>query len=124
MKSDVCSEPLKAGNCRAALYRYGFDKTKNQCVLFIFGGCEANGNNFHTLKDCLEACKPSCLQPLKTGRCRAGIPRFGFSSEENKCVQFIYGGCDANENNFPTLEECQTQCEVKEDQPKLIYDHN
>jgi hypothetical protein len=26
------------------------------------------------------------------------------------CVEFVYGGCDGNENNFETFEECATTC--------------
>ncbi|XP_051172898.1 PI-stichotoxin-Hcr2i-like isoform X2 [Leptopilina boulardi] len=122
-ENSVCSEPMKTGVCKAAFYRYAYDKTEDRCIQFIYGGCQGNGNNFDTLNECLKACKPTCLQSLQTGKCRGSIPRFGFSSEENKCVQFIYGGCDANENNFPTLKECQSQCEVEDKAPKIVLDN-
>ena len=49
-----------------------------------------------------------CSLPSETGPCRAGIPRFYFSGDE--CKEFLYGGCEGNENNFKSLEECQQKC--------------
>ena len=40
----------------------------------------------------------TCQQPLVTGPCRALFYRWG--SRNGECVQFIYGGCDGNDNNF------------------------
>ena len=41
---------------------------------------------------------------------RALIPRYYFNSESQRCEQFNYGGCEGNENNFQSLEECRTVC--------------
>lgn len=38
------------------------------------------------------------------------MPRFYFNTDSNKCEHFIYGGCDANENNFNTEDECKAAC--------------
>ena len=40
----------------------------------------------------------TCQQPLVTGPCRADMPRWG--SKDGECVQFTYGGCGGNNNNF------------------------
>ena len=33
-----------------------------------------------------------------------------FDNEEKKCKEFSYGGCGGNENNFNSVEECETSC--------------
>lgn len=38
------------------------------------------------------------------------LPRWTFDSVQQECVEFIYGGCDGNENNFKTRKECQDNC--------------
>jgi len=39
------------------------------------------------------------------------MPRFYFDSQAGSCLQFFYGGCQGNGNNFRTLEECQEACD-------------
>jgi len=51
-----------------------------------------------------------CSLPLVTGPCDAYIPSFGFSPADGHCVQFIYGGCEGNDNRFSTLAECEAKC--------------
>nr|P81902.1 RecName: Full=Trypsin inhibitor; AltName: Full=Cocoon shell-associated trypsin inhibitor; Short=CSTI [Bombyx mori] len=53
---------------------------------------------------------PDCLLPIKTGPCKGSFPRYAYDSSEDKCVEFIYGGCQANANNFETIEECEAAC--------------
>jgi hypothetical protein len=43
------------------------------------------------------------------GLCNAAIPRYYFDKEEQKCKEFIWGGCDGTVP-FETLEECRA-CE-------------
>ncbi|XP_013413857.1 putative Kunitz-type serine protease inhibitor [Lingula anatina] len=57
-----------------------------------------------------ETPKDVCSEPKVIGRCRMSIPRFYFNAETNACESFTYGGCDANGNNFLTLEDCQNAC--------------
>uniref|UniRef100_A0A915HQ25 BPTI/Kunitz inhibitor domain-containing protein n=1 Tax=Romanomermis culicivorax TaxID=13658 RepID=A0A915HQ25_ROMCU len=51
-----------------------------------------------------------CSQPRQTGPCRASFPRFYYNSTEKQCRKFVYGGCDSNDNNFFTSDECQRVC--------------
>jgi len=52
--------------------------------------------------------RESCRQPIKGGPCRKIDPRWGFDGV--RCVQFNYGGCGGNENNFDSEGECQNVC--------------
>ena len=54
--SDVCSLPLEAGPCDAAINRYGFNPATQRCEPFTYGGCEGNQNSFETFEACVMAC--------------------------------------------------------------------
>ena len=51
-----------------------------------------------------------CIQPKETGRCFALFYRFAYDVEKRDCVEFIYGGCAGNSNNFETKEDCEQKC--------------
>ena len=51
-----------------------------------------------------------CQQPREVGPCKAHKPRFYFDQIEGTCRQFNYGGCQANDNNFATHEDCYNRC--------------
>ncbi|XP_041796172.1 kunitz-type protease inhibitor 2 [Chelmon rostratus] len=51
-----------------------------------------------------------CRLPMKVGSCRAAFPKFYYNVTSQSCQSFIYGGCEANKNNFDTLDECKTAC--------------
>ncbi|VDD78859.1 unnamed protein product [Mesocestoides corti] len=53
-----------------------------------------------------------CQLPLEQGNCRASIQRWGFDASRGRCVQFIYGGCGGNANNFESKEACEQRCIV------------
>ncbi|XP_030020394.2 trypsin inhibitor [Manduca sexta] len=53
---------------------------------------------------------PRCSQPIASGVCFGNIEKFGYDIDEHKCVQFVYGGCFGNDNQFDSLEECQAVC--------------
>nr|VZI35225.1 unnamed protein product [Spirometra erinaceieuropaei] len=58
-----------------------------------------------------------CNIPIKKGRCRASLERYGYNNETGECRKFIYGGCDGNENNFHSKKECamaSRQCSSNE----------
>ncbi|KRZ68845.1 Papilin, partial [Trichinella papuae] len=109
-KFQRCSQPAVKGHCSRRLRRWFWDARKNQCVQFIYSGCGGNGNNFLTEKHCTDVCADPCMLPKKVGRCRGAFQRWYYDSSANKCRKFIYGGCDANENNFVGEEECISAC--------------
>ncbi|KAH8350570.1 hypothetical protein KR067_009542, partial [Drosophila pandora] len=43
-------------------------------------------------------------------RCKAYLRRWSYDSSNNNCIQFIYGGCRGNDNNFVTRQECEEKC--------------
>nr|XP_054928942.1 actinia tenebrosa protease inhibitors-like [Dermacentor andersoni] len=125
----VCYEPKKVGPCRAYAPRYFYNTTTKYCERFIYGGCRGNRNNFHELEECLKTCKvgyqnvterfmqlttplknDTCYLPMKAGPCYGYFPRYYYNTTTNSCEQFIYGGCQGNANNFPTLEKCESVC--------------
>nr|XP_046171511.1 kunitz-type protease inhibitor 2 [Oncorhynchus gorbuscha] len=54
--TDKCRMPMVVGSCRAAFPKYYYDVTNQTCKLFIYGGCNGNGNNFHSQEECEGAC--------------------------------------------------------------------
>ncbi|CAL8142489.1 unnamed protein product [Orchesella dallaii] len=48
----------------------------------------------------------ACYLPEKPEPCLAYIPRFHFDITTGQCHEFIWGGCQANANNFQTEDEC------------------
>ncbi len=51
-----------------------------------------------------------CNLPKIVGMCKAAFPRFYYDSATNNCESFIYGGCQGNENNFETQDNCEKTC--------------
>ncbi|XP_045623007.1 boophilin-G2 [Procambarus clarkii] len=51
-----------------------------------------------------------CTEQSKRGYCRALYHNWAWDNQEHRCVQFLYGGCGGNQNNFETEEECMRVC--------------
>ena len=51
-----------------------------------------------------------CELPPVTGPCRAAFPRWYYNSTAGKCLEFTYGGCMGNANNFDTDSNCTITC--------------
>lgn len=52
----ACLLSREPGPCEAAIPRYYFDTASGLCMMFNYGGCEGNENNFVSL----DACKQTC----------------------------------------------------------------
>lgn len=77
-----------------------------------------NSNNFFsTVKECESTCPiiyiELCMLSPDRGPCDAAIPMYFFDAAGSKqCEQFIYGGCQGNENKFSTHAECEQVCNL------------
>uniref|UniRef100_A0A8B9ED07 Tissue factor pathway inhibitor n=1 Tax=Anser cygnoides TaxID=8845 RepID=A0A8B9ED07_ANSCY len=52
-----------------------------------------------------------CALKKDPGTCRGFFSRYFYNKETKLCEIFKYGGCLGNQNNFKSLEECQTTCQ-------------
>ncbi|VDK74857.1 unnamed protein product, partial [Dibothriocephalus latus] len=66
--------------------------------------CVAEGRSY--------ACTcPDGYQRAENGGCiERAERRFGYSTKDKRCVEFVYGGCQGNANNFESLELCKARC--------------
>lgn len=93
-----------AGSCKAFQTRYYFDRAADQCKEFIYGGCRGNENNFETLENCQNACKPS----------KVACPYHSCTPESLKCP--TGSGLATNQNGCLLCE-----CEGKKLEPKAGF---
>ena len=57
-----------------------------------------------------------CSMEPDPGSCKAYFPRYFHNSTSGICELFVYCGCQGNENNFKTKQDCEDTCK------KGIYD--
>ena len=55
-RPETCYQPANAGPCLAAFSRYYYNKTEDQCLVFVYGGCGGNQNNYASREDCARDC--------------------------------------------------------------------
>ncbi|KRT86056.1 hypothetical protein AMK59_2573, partial [Oryctes borbonicus] len=112
---DRCNLPKVIGPCEGYYPQWYYDKDRNQCEHFIYGGCLGNNNRFETREECNKLCvadkvSDPCEQPAEPGPCRGDFINWFYNKETSICEQFIYGGCKGNDNNFPTEAACLQKC--------------
>ncbi|XP_034936854.1 papilin isoform X2 [Chelonus insularis] len=116
-RRDYCLLPRTEGNCTEKYPKWYFDPSENRCMPFYYTGCNGNKNNFDTREACELDCPPKieqdiCLLPAVLGKCHNYTQRWYYDSFEKRCRQFYYGGCEGNENNFLSEQECSNRCET------------
>lgn len=121
---DHCRLPSDAGECRVAEARFFYNSEVGTCQLFTYGGCGGNENNFRTREDCEQSCLNSqhtCSLPSLKGDCDGNETKWYFDAANERCSQFVYGGCYGNANNFESAAECEDRCrtaDVHRQQPR------
>ncbi|XP_012581534.1 PREDICTED: tissue factor pathway inhibitor isoform X2 [Condylura cristata] len=60
-----------------------------------------------------------CAMKADDGPCKAMMKRYFFNIQTQQCEEFIYGGCEGNQNRFESVEECKQTC--IRDYPKVKW---
>ena len=58
-----------------------------------------------------------CSLPPSPGPCGSVVPRWYYLPRQQDCIQFPWGGCKGNNNNFVSLEQCRAACQVDKAKP-------
>lgn len=72
------------------------------------GGYNCEGNT-----KCCKSKESVCDEPVDSGiECNTSSPspRYYYDSERKSCQMFNYDGCEGNDNNFATMDECKKLC--------------
>ncbi|KAG8186993.1 hypothetical protein JTE90_005765 [Oedothorax gibbosus] len=121
---DVCSLSMVKGACSGTFTQWYYDKDKEDCLEFVFTGCQGNANRFNSKESCYQRCRREklvttqapvvsddvCLLPQEPGPCVGYYPMFYYDPLDNNCKSFVYSGCEGNGNRFAKRAECEGQC--------------
>ena len=56
--------------------------------------------------------KEMCMQAKEIGPCDNHLERYYFDTSMGKCIKFDFGGCFGNDNNFESIDECESTCHM------------
>ncbi|CAH1141995.1 unnamed protein product [Phyllotreta striolata] len=119
--SKRCKLPISLGNCKMNVLRWFYDKSRDECVKHLHGGCDGNNNRFRSKLECLKTCNPNkweqtirdlCYQPKDNGTssCRRFEKNYYFNSTVGQCIKFWFSGCGGNDNRFTSKNVCEKLC--------------
>ncbi|KAM9669524.1 tissue factor pathway inhibitor isoform 1-T1 [Dama dama] len=84
------------------------------CASALLNDVPEEGEEYTNITDAelppLKLVHSFCAMRADDGPCKAMIKRFFFNIHTQQCEEFIYGGCEGNQNRFETLEECKQKC--------------
>ncbi|KAH3844438.1 hypothetical protein DPMN_086696 [Dreissena polymorpha] len=115
----ICRLNPDQGYSRSNLaVKWYYHHGNNTCYRFWYEGLGGNGNRFENETICLQTCyrrqnteEETCSMPPMTGRdCKARMSRYYYDKSRGECLQFIYGGCGGNNNNFQSKADCEREC--------------
>jgi len=121
VEEEICSSSSKLVPCTREKERYHYAANKGECVEVAKGLCATNRNNYISKEDCETYCGKNktiegnganriCKQPQAQGDCLNFTPRYFYNPTSNACEEFIYSGCDGNQNSFEDPLTCEHLC--------------
>lgn len=62
-----CEQPIEQGPCEGSFERWGYDKDRDVCTPFVYGGCKGTKNNYLSESACNYHCKTPGIGKSKYG---------------------------------------------------------
>ncbi|XP_064485675.1 tissue factor pathway inhibitor-like [Ornithodoros turicata] len=123
---EACTLKPDEGRCRATIPRWYFNETTWQCKKFQYGGCEGNGNNFLTSRECEQTCRRTkylkvnnytninytidCEPQPGKGNCTYASKRFFYNASIEACQPLQNGTCATGRNEYRQKSKCFMAC--------------
>ena len=63
-KPEFCRLAPEKGPCVGRWTRYFYNESRDDCSLFLYGGCDGNENNFHSILACRVICQKPPEDPI------------------------------------------------------------
>lgn len=79
-------------------------------------------NRHEAVKSIMTPLPPFCLKLPDPGPCTDLVSRWYYLAHQEDCVQFPWGGCQGNMNNFLSLAQCRAACQVPLEKHRLTQE--